>query len=303
MIRITDSDIRKLRITPEMCYGWVKESFRVKYDSTLPPKTSIHLHESDFFNTMPCLLPERFDTFSVKVVSRIKGQDPALKSDILLYKASTGELLSLIEADWITAMRTGAVAALAIETLKRTGSEVYSFMGLGSTAKATFACLAPHLDRNNTVIRLLRYKDHAEKFIMQSSHTGLHFEIYENVPDLIHGADVAVSCITSADGILCPDESLFKPGVLVVPVHTRGFQNCDAVFDKVFADDTGHVDGFANFSKFRKFNEIGEVLSGTVPGRESSTERILSYNIGLGLHDAYFACRIYNMVTEGSLIL
>ena len=69
------------------------------------------------------------------------------------------------------------------------------------------------------------------------------------------------------------------------------------VFDKVFADDTDHVRGFANFSRFRKFEELGNVLEGLVPGRENDRERILSYNIGLGLHDAYFAYRIYSLIT------
>lgn len=293
---ISQEDILKLNISPEQCYDWVTESFKIKYDSQLPPKISIHLREIDFYNTMPCLLPEAYDFFSVKVVSRIKGNMPALRSDLMLYRSSTGELLSLIDADWITAMRTGAVAALATQTLKNSQAKIYSLMGLGSTAHATMKCLAPKLDKENSIIRLLKYKDHAEKFMSEFSYTGLNFEISENIEDLISGADVVISCITQTDEILCPDESLFKPGVLVIPIHTRGFQNCDLFFDKVFADDKGHVDGFKYFSKFRKFDEISNVLLGNNPGRENDQERILSYNIGLGLHDAFFASRIYEQL-------
>ncbi len=108
--------------------------------------------------------------------------------------------------------------------------------------------------------------------------------------ELVTGADAVVSCITDASGLLVEDASLFKPpGVVVVPVHTRGFQNCDTLFEKVFADDTDHVKGFRYFSSFRSFHEFGEVLGGTCPGRETDDERILSYNIGLGLHDVCFA--------------
>ena len=35
----------------------------------------------------------------------------------------------------------------------------------------------------------------------------------------------------------------------MVPVHTRGFSNCDLFFDKVFADDYGHVKHFKYFDK------------------------------------------------------
>ncbi len=45
---------------------------------------------------------------------------------------------------------------------------------------------------------------------------------------------------------------------------------------------------FKYFNQFRHFAEIGDVLSGRVIGRETDEERILSYNIGLGLHDVLF---------------
>jgi ornithine cyclodeaminase len=83
---------------------------------------------------------------------------------------------------------------------------------------------------------------------------------------------------------------------LVVPVHTRGFQNCDTVFDKVYADDTDHVKGFRYFAEFKEYHQIEEVLKGVDRGRTSDTERILSYNIGLGLHDALYASRIYDIL-------
>jgi len=38
------------------------------------------------------------------------------------------------------------------------------------------------------------------------------------------------------------------------------------------------------------------VLLGQDPGREHDDERILSYNIGLGLHDIFFTTKIYDMM-------
>ena len=105
--------------------------------------------------------------------------------------------------------------------------------------------------------------------------------------------------MTAAFGkIFCPDDSLFQEGVLVVPVHTRGFQNCDLFFDKVYGDDTGHVCDFKYFKQFRQFDEFSRVLLGDNPGRENDRERILSYNIGLGLHDVLFASKLYDMMDD-----
>ncbi len=296
MKRITEQQIVELGITSSQCVDWVTESFKLKYESQLPAKMSVHPQGIDFYTTMPCLLPTLFDTFGVKVVSRIKGRQPALKSEIYLYKASTGELIAIVESDWITAMRTGAVAALAIKTFQKKDSSTYSFMGLGVTAHATMKCLNEIIsDKSKIQIKLLKYKNQAEKFCDDFSDLNLKMNVVDNVKLLIEDSDVVVSAITETTELICEDNSVYGEGVLLVPIHTRGFQNCDLFFDKIFADDTDHVKGFKYFSKFQNFDEISRVLLGESTGRENSKERILSYNIGLGLHDVYYAKKIYNL--------
>ncbi len=297
MKSITNSEIVALNISATKCVDWVREAFVMKSECQLPAKISVHPTGNDFFTTMPCLLPKEYGRFGAKVVSRIVGRVPALKSDMMLFDSNNGELLALVDCDWITAMRTGAVVALAIKTFRNSTAKEYAFIGLGSTARATLTCLLESCKDEQLNIRLFRYKDQAEKIVEEyKGYDNATFTIVDNTSDLVRGADVVVSCITDASGLLVEDESLFKPGVLVVPVHTRGFQNCDTTFDKVYADDTDHVKGFKYFSEFREFHQIEEVLKGVTPGRESDTERILSYNIGLGLHDVLYASRIYDML-------
>ncbi len=294
---ITADEVEGLHVAPAECVEWVKNAFLIKDRCQLPAKMSVHPSGNDFFTTMPCLLPEESHRFGVKVVSRILGRNPALKSDLMLFDSSGGELLALVDCNWITAMRTGAVATLAIKTFRSAHAKTYSFVGLGSTARATLACLLDTCSDERLRIRLFRYKDQAEQIIDRfASYPNVAFETADTMEQLVEGTDVLVSCITDAGGLLVEEDSLFKPGILVVPVHTRGFQNCDLFFDKVFADDTDHVKGFRYFSQFREFHEFSEVLSGACRGRESERERILSYNIGLGLHDVYFANRIYNLL-------
>lgn len=297
MKTITNRDVTELNISPEQCVEWVRDAFILKSECQLPAKMSVHPSGNDFFTTMPCLLPASYGRFGVKVVSRIVGRQPALKSDMMLFDSTSGELLSLVDCDWITAMRTGAVAALAIKTLRSSNARDYAFIGLGSTARATLRCLLATCGCEQLNIRLFRYEDQAERIVAEFGDVpNARFTIVDTAEDLVRGADVVVSCITDASGLIVEDESLFKPGVLVVPVHTRGFQNCDTTFDKVYADDTDHVKGFKYFSEFKEFHQLEEVLKGVTPGRESDNERILSYNIGLGLHDVLYASRIYDML-------
>ena len=298
---IQHSHIAQAGITASECMAWVEESFKIKYEAQLPPKIRLHPQGDDFFNTMPALLPPRYGRFGVKVVHRIEGQVPSLGADILLYDSATGRLLAVVDGDWITTMRTGAVAALATRLLQRSGVRTYSLMGLGNTARATALCLLADYPGEKVTLRLLRYKDQAQSFIERLARDGgqnVQFEVVNDVDDLVAGADVLISCITSAKGLICDHDELYSSVMLLLPVHTRGFQNCDIFFDKVFADDTGHVSGFKYFSRFKRYDELSRVLLGENPGRESDDERILGYNIGLGLHDVLFASKIYDRMKE-----
>ncbi len=145
-------------------------------------------------------------------------------------------------------------------------------------------------------VKLLKYKNQAELFIERfKDFKNVEFEICEDVESMISDSDVIISCITQATHNICDNNKAFKPGCLVVPIHTRGFQNCDLTFDKVFADDTAHVCGFKYFDQFKYFGELQDVIDGKIEGRTNNNERILSYNIGLGLHDVVFASKIYDL--------
>ena len=112
---------------------------------------------------------------------------------------------------------------------------------------------------------------------------------------MISKSDVIVSCVTATDSIFA-DEKFYQPGVLVVPVHTRGFQNCDLVFDKIFCDDIEHISGFKYFNEYKSVTEMTDVLNNSKVGRESDFERILAYNIGISIQDVYFASKINDMI-------
>ena len=300
---ISNNDIKKLGISASMCTEWVKESFALKEKSILPPKVSIHPRGIDFFTTMPCVINTNQDTqyFGCKIIHRLTGVVPSLGSDLLLYDAVSCTLLAMLDSDWITAMRTGAVASLATKTFKKRNTEKYGFVGLGNTARATLLCL---LETEPDIIHkviLLQYKNQSDLFIERfREYSNVVFMVADSIEEMVASSDVIISCITETESLVCPDTDLFKKGCLVVPVHTRGFQNCDLFFDKVFADDTEHVKNFKYFDKFNKFAEFGDVLCGKCRGRESEDERILSYNVGLGLHDVFFAIKIYQLLKDSA---
>lgn len=296
---ITQHHIDELQINPAECIEWVRQGFLMKDTAQMPAKLSVHPQGEDFMTSMPCLLPSQDGKkyFGLKLVSRIEGQTPTLKSDITLYDAETGQLLAIMDGDWITAMRTGAVAALAAKTFQRTGVDTYSMIGLGNIARAVALCLIADNSHRPITIRLMRYKDQAEQFIERfKAYDHVRFEIIDDPTTFITETDVLISCVTVATELLFPDDTLYQEGITVIPVHVRGFQNCDLFFDKVFGDDTEQIQRFKYFNQFRQYDEIHHVLQGKTPGRTNDKERILSYNYGIALHDIVFASKIYERV-------
>lgn len=298
---ISHEQIKNLNISPATCVDWIKESFSIKKESQLPAKISVHPQGFDFYTAMPCLLPAAYNRVGLKMVHRVKGAVPSLGSDILVYEASTGNLLALMDCDWITAMRTGATAVYAAQILRNLNDTTYCFIGLGNIARATLLCLLESERNKLHKVLLRRYKDQAELFIERfSEYNNVSFEIVDSTPEIIASSDVVFSCITDADGLICEDESCFHPGITLIPVHVRGFQNCDLFFDKVFGDDTAPIKNWKYFNQYRHYAELQDVIDGIDPGRESNQERILSYNYGLALHDILYASKIFELVKDES---
>jgi len=299
---INFEDITNLKIPPEQFYHWVEYDLLKKHTTVLPAKISMKQAEQCFCNVMPCILPNE-DIMGVKIVNRYPHNIPSLTSQIIIYKQSTGKPLALMDGTYITAMRTGAIAANSIVTFAKNNFKSIGFIGLGNTARSTMSIFADLHKDQEYQIKLFNYKNHAELFKERfKENKNLVFTVYDDVRDIIKNSDVTVSCVTYTDSLFAED-SCYMPGCTIIPVHTRGFQNCDLFFDKVFADDYNHVKDFKYFNQFKNFSETCDVISGQKSGRISDEERILVYNIGISIHDIYFAKKIYSFFEDKSDVL
>lgn len=297
MLILSHSEIMALNVEPVQCYEWVNEMIKNKNETILPAKLSLKPREDIFYNVMPSLLPQ-FNIGGVKVVTRYPDRIPSLDSQILLYDYESGHLKALLDGNFITTIRTGAVAAHSIKLFAKSDFEVIGLIGLGNQARATLKVLLSLFPEKQIVLKLFKYKDQHILFMEYIKSLGItdkiSFVICDSYEETVRGSDVIISSVTYFEKDICSDDC-FDEGCLVVPIHTRGFMNCDLFFDKVFADDTDHVKGFKYFDQFKKFAEVTDVLNGVSPGRENDSERILAYNIGLSIHDIYFSYKIYEL--------
>lgn len=294
---LTHLDIMSLDIEPIQCYNWVSYMLETKNSVILPAKISMKPTEDVFYNVMPSLVPQ-CNIGGVKIVTRYPSRSPSLDSQIMLYDYNTGNIKAIMDGNYITTMRTGAVAAHSIKLFAKKNFSKIGMIGLGNQARATLKVLLSLFPDRKFQLKLKKYKDQHILFQEYAENLpgsdNIEFVLCDSYSDTVQGSDVIISSVTYFDQDIC-DDSCFDEGCLVVPIHTRGFMNCDLFFDKVFADDTDHVKGFKYFSQFKRFAEVSDVIAGSAEGRTSDAERIIVYNIGLSMHDIYFAEKIYEI--------
>ena len=295
---ITHTDIVNLNIQSLHCFEWVDYVIRNKNNMLLPPKISLKPGiEEVFYNTMPSILKNE-GVAGVKVVTRYPSRVPSLDSQILLYDLTSGELKCLMDGNFITTMRTGAVAAHAAKFFAVRDFESVGVIGCGNTMRATMKILLALYPDSHFIIKVKKYKNQHEDFIQRfAQYQNLEFVVMDTYEQVVRESDIVFSAVTYAEDDMCSNDC-FKKGCCIIPIHTRGFTNCDLFFDKVYADDTNHVKGFKHFSKFKQFAEVNDVFTGKATGRENDADRIIVYNIGISVHDIYFAEQIYRMICE-----
>jgi len=300
---ITHKDILNAKINPSLCYEWVDEMLRYKHESILPPKTSLHFDDDGFFNTMPCVIPH-LGVEGVKVITRKIGRAPSIDSELLLYDSETRNAKAIMDANWLTAMRTGAVAVHTIVNLAKKDWKTIGLMGFGNTQTAAIKVLLAVFKKRSFTIRLKTYKEAHVKYrnwiLEEAKRAGannIEVEFVDEIEDLMSDNDVIISAVTYAENDFCLP-NVYKPGVLIVAIHLRGFMECDLEFDKVYCDDFSHVDKFKYYNDWKYKAEVAQVVRGESVGRVNDDERIIAYNVGLSLHDIFFAEKIYNIVSK-----
>lgn len=295
---IAKEQIEALNITAQEKYDWVDKALRNMSEYVLPIKTRIPLKESDYFNVMPCVLPSE-NVLGLKVVTRSQSRRDMggenIEGDILLYSYEDFLPLALVDGAYITTLRTAAVAchSLINFALKR---ETIAMVGLGNIGTEIGNILFELLKDERIIVKLFRYKDHAEKFARKFGHySNIHFEYCDTYEELMANSDVVVSSVTFiADDFCSP--SVFKKECTVIPVHLRGFKECDKEFDHIITSDLVSIKKFQNYDSMKKLSYINDLIQDVE--HYKADKRTIIYNLGLAVYDLFYASKIIKKINE-----
>lgn len=299
MLLINDKDLRQLNVNHNEILEIIKETLikKTSGEYVLEKKLVTRTKDSEFYTAMPSALPSE-KVIGNKVIKRfdnIAENHPKVFGYLTLEDIETGHLKCMMDATWLTTARTGASFALTAQALASKKSEIIGIMGLGNTATATLHYLSivlPHVKK----VKLLKYKDQHMKFASDFSNYGYEFTFVETIEQLLNDTDIIISAISYAKDTFAKPEML-KPGVLVLPIHSRGFQDCDSFFDKMYTDDYAHTKHF-----LKRFDgEVGAIFNNSIVGRENDSEKIIAYNIGISVLDMALANYLYKLAIDNNI--
>lgn len=283
-------------------FDWVDYALIHKAAFQMPPKPRLSQADNDYYNIMPAMF-EKQNIASVKMIGRhsIKHGEkrPTMMGDLMLYEADTGILKAVMDAEYITTLRTGVTAAHSALLFAKEDFDTIGLIGLGNIMTICFKTLINKLSSlypNRTyTVKLLRHHEQEVRFMNRfKDYSNIRFECYDSYEEVIDNTDLIISAVTKATKNFCED-SYFKEGVTLIPICTLGFQNCDLFFDKVFTDEIEQIREFKYFNYFRSVHNVSDVLNNNCDGRVNDKERILVYNYGLGIHDLYFANKFFEL--------
>jgi len=238
----------------------------------------------------------------VKVVGDFVGNYrrglPSELAILNLFDPSTGVPLAIVDATGITEMRTGAVTAIGARHLARPGSRILGHIGSRGTSYWNVRLLDHLFDFEEIRVHSKRPESRDAFARRLAEDLGKPVAVTEDWRSCVDGADIVVEASRLPEPTPLLRTEWIDPGALVIPYGTMSAVELSLVeiMDKVVVDDWGQA-GAGPFGALRRHvdqglvtreslhAELGEIVAGLRPGRESDRETILFWHRGLSTTD------------------
>jgi len=138
---------------------------------------------------------------------------PGVDGAILVQDSETGQLLAVMQAGWITGIRTAGLSGVVARRLANPQSQQVAFIGAGVQARSHLEVYAALFPLTGITV-FGRGQGNIERLCAMARDRGLTARICETPRAAVQGADLVVSSVTrSFDGDPFVDARWLKPGV------------------------------------------------------------------------------------------
>ncbi|GAA5071610.1 ornithine cyclodeaminase family protein [Roseibacterium beibuensis] len=228
------------------------------------------------------------------------------QSTVFLFDPDTGKPAAMVGGNLLTALRTAAASAVSIRHLARPDAKVIGMIGAGHQSHFQLRAAAEQMQAEK-VIAWNMHPDMLPKLGETAAELGLPFEAVDL--DGMTEADVIITITSSFAPTLMADHVAPGTHLACMGTDTKGKQEveaallaratvfCDEVAQSTSIGEAQHAiaEGLISDSDI---SEIGAVINGTHPGRQSADEITLFDGTGVGLQDLAVAAAVVETAIE-----
>lgn len=302
IICLSAGDVSKV-LTMQDCIETMGEAFAqlVNGDALVPLRSTLTMpggSGSALF--MPVYLPN-IQKVGLKAVTVYQDNPskglPMIHAMVMVFDASTGLPLAVMDGEVITAMRTGAVSGLATKLLARENAKIVAIIGAGVQGETQLEAVCTVRDIKKTYI-FDRDRERRENFVKKMTEK-LGIEIIAAASlDVLSEADVICTATTSimpvfknteiGVGVHINSVGSYRPDMCEIPPQT--IMRAKLVVDQLQAclSEAGDIlqpieQGL--ISRDHIYGELGELVTGMKAARETEDEITVFKSVGLAVQD------------------
>jgi len=310
ILLLTSREIQRL-LTLDECIGAVEHAFRAFGEGTAVPPAVLSMRTPDGgFHVKAGLLEFDRSYFAAKVNGNFPENSsrfglPTIQGVIVLCDAGNGTPLAVMDSRDITSLRTAAATAVAAKFLARPDSRTITICGCGNQGRVQLKALS-RVCRLETVFAYDRDGEQALRFSRDlTSELKISVEPVFDLAAAVRRSDICVTCTTSRQPLLGSDD--VSAGTFIAAVGADNPQKqelhpslmarskivCDILEQCAAMGDLHHALEAGVVTRANVYAELGEVVAGKKPGRESQEEITIFDSTGMALQDVAAAAFLY----------
>ena len=248
---------------------------------------------------------------AMKQYTFVRGK---LRFLVPLYEMPTGDLLALIEADYMGQLRTGAASGVATKYLARKNARVAAIIGTGGQAKTQLEAIAA-VRKLESARAYGRDAGKREKFCKEmSERVGIPVQASASATDAVRGADIVCTATTAAQPVVSGAD--LSPGAHINAIGANHAHKRELDDEAVASADIIVVDSVEQSRQeagdliiafhgdeicWTGVKKLSEIVAGKASGRTSDTELTLFKSNGIASWDLAVAMKVYATAREKKL--
>lgn len=308
---LTETDVRGL-LTMPVALEAVEDAFRHMGEGTaeVHPRRRLHREGYSYLHYMAAVDGAcGYEGLKIYTSSR-----EGLRFMIPLFGAKTGELLAILEGDYLGQMRTGAATGLATRILAREDARSVGIIGTGLQAKTQLEAIVA-VRKIERILAFGRNRERREKFA-DEMRAKLHVpvEAAATAEEVVREAEIVVTATTAVTPVV--EGRWLRPGTHINAVGANFPQKRELDAETVMHAGSVFVDSceqakmeagdlIQSFQgkpeRWDAVQELADLVSGRVAGRTSRDQITLFKSSGVAVEDIVTAGRVYELAVENKV--